>query len=174
MNRRGQQRGQLVDDPKIVALAADTDPGPRPKRLCLQDGRIVVTYSRTRFYLDRLGWELLPEDGVFLPRIRKTGQQSLTTFAFTKRELESTFGRVRSTASWDDKRCYHYRNVPTATRPFCIPNCSDGDSLSGSHTATLCIARAASAPPDPLILSGPFQRTRQGLNGLAKLRRFVV
>ena len=124
-----------MNDPEIVALAEGSDPGPRPKLQFLADGRTVVTYSRTRFHLDRDGWELLPEDGVFLPRIRKVGQQTLTTFAFTKLELEEVFGHVCRTHSWNDKRCYHYPNIPAAARRFCVPGLDGGVGPQGGDAA---------------------------------------
>ncbi len=125
--------GLLQNDPKIVNLAASDDPGPRPKRLSLSDGRIVVSYSRTRFHLDRDAWEMLPEDGIFLPRIRTTNRQSLMAFAFTKRELEEAFGHIRATVSWKDKRCYHYPKVPVAALPFCIARCGKRGIAATHH-----------------------------------------
>lgn len=119
--RRWQTRpspGSVVDHPAVLAEARREYNGTRPQSRVV-DGLTIVTYSRPRVYLDRDAWEMLPDDGVLLMRVRPTGGDKFA-LAFTVRELEQTFGEVRQTRSWEEARCYHFPADPPAVRAFLV------------------------------------------------------
>jgi hypothetical protein len=107
----------MIDDPAVIAEARREYDGVRPQTR-LVDGLTIVTYSRSRVYLDREAWEMLPADGVLLIRVRPTGGEKFA-LAFTAGELETTFGEVRQTASWE-AGCYHFPTDPPAARAFVV------------------------------------------------------
>ena len=109
-------RGSATALPAVRALAQGHDPGTSPTRLTI-DGRVYVTSSRTRLYLDREAWEMLPANGVLVQRIRPSGRPHFT-IALTRDELEAVFGSVRSTKSWQTVRCYHFKQLPPAVWSF--------------------------------------------------------
>jgi hypothetical protein len=80
----------------------------------------IVVYSRTRVYLDRDGWEMLPADGVLLMQVRPT-EGAAYSLAFTSAELAAVFCEVRNTPSWDRARCYHFPKPPPAIAAFRVP-----------------------------------------------------
>jgi hypothetical protein len=80
----------------------------------------LVAYARTRVYVDRDAWEMLPDDGVLLMQVRPTGGTAYS-LAFTSAELEAVFGEVRNTRSWDEARCYHFPKPPSAISAFRVP-----------------------------------------------------
>ncbi len=98
----GELRRRAADRARAEARQAH---GVNP-RLVTRQGVKIVVYSRTRVYLDRDAWDMLPADGVLLLQVRPPdgGAYSL---AFTAAELAAVFGEVRSTRSWDQARCYH-------------------------------------------------------------------
>lgn len=93
-----------------------------------------MSYRRTRVYLDRDAWEMLPDDGVLLMRGCPTYRAAFA-LAFTKDELENVFGEVRATRSWDEARCYHFPQDPPAIRSFRVahPPTSDGQPGFGGN-----------------------------------------
>lgn len=107
--------GRRVSDPAVVAEARQVH-GVDP-RLVRRDGVSIIVYSRTRVYLDRDAWEMLPSDGVLLMQVRPTGEQPYS-LAFTAAELAAVFGEVRSTKSWGQVRCYHFPKPPPAISAF--------------------------------------------------------
>jgi hypothetical protein len=105
----------MVGDPGVVAEARRAH-GVDP-RLIQRQGVSIVVYSRTRVYLDRDAWEMLPRDGVLLMQVRPTGERTFS-LAFTATELAAVFGEVRATKSWDRARCYHFPKAPPAISAF--------------------------------------------------------
>ena len=108
----------MVDHPTIVAAASIWDSNRHPRLTC-RSGIQIVSYCRTRVYVDRDAWEMLPSDGVMLMRVDPTDSQRFV-LALTNDELEKVFGEVRETASWRDARCYHFPREPPAARTFIV------------------------------------------------------
>jgi hypothetical protein len=106
----------MVDHPAVLAEVRTEHPGRQPV-LRPRDGLQIVTYGRTRVFLDRDAWEMLPADGVLVMRVRTT-YTSGYALALTAAELEAVFGEVRATRSWDDIRCYHFAREPPAAAAF--------------------------------------------------------
>jgi hypothetical protein len=112
---RSHSVGRMIGDPSVVAEARQAH-GVDPK-LVRRGNVAIVVYSRTRVYLDRDAWEMLPDDGVLFMQVRPTGERSYS-LAFTSAELAAVFGEVRSTKSWDRARCYHFPKAPVAISAF--------------------------------------------------------
>ena len=110
--------GRMVDHPTVVA-AARIWSSDRTPRLVERSGTPIVSYCRTRVYLDRDAWEMLPDDGVLLMRVQPT-EGPRFVLALTADELDKVFGEVRATASWRDARCYHFPSEPPAARAFVV------------------------------------------------------
>lgn len=109
--------GAAVNHPAIPALCSRA-PGIHPERSVI-DGRTFVAYRRTRFYLDRAAWEMLPPDGILVMFVDAPGG-SRCVFALNRTELESVFGSVRETGSWNTVRCYHFPSIPPAAWSFLV------------------------------------------------------
>jgi hypothetical protein len=107
--------GRMVGDPAVVAEARQPH-GANP-RLVERGGVSIIVYSRTRVYLDRDAWEMLPGEGVLLMQVRPTGTKSYS-LAFTATELATVFDEVRNTKSWNEARCYHFPKPPPAISAF--------------------------------------------------------
>ncbi|MGC9221710.1 MAG: hypothetical protein ACP5H2_10235 [Solirubrobacteraceae bacterium] len=105
------------------------------------NGLTIATYSRPRVYLGRDAWEMLPEDGVPLMRVRPTDGDRFA-LAFTARELEQTFGEVRETQSWEEARCYHFPTDPPAVRAFLVRSARSRVKPSYSTLSTMAITSA--------------------------------
>jgi hypothetical protein len=105
----------MVGNPGVVAEARQAH-GVDPL-LVTRHGVSIVVYSRTRVYLDRDAWEMVPPDGVLLMQVRPTGGAAFS-LAFTASELDAVFGEVWSTRSWDRARCYHFPKAPPAVSAF--------------------------------------------------------
>jgi hypothetical protein len=108
-----------------------------------RDGLEIVTYRRSRVYLDRDAWEMLPNDGVLLMRVQTASGQSFA-LAMGGDELTAVFGSVRTTKSWASARCYHFPTVPPAASAFRINTDgvpSLGGESSGSPRAGVTAAR---------------------------------
>ncbi len=120
MAKRWQQTswppGKMVDHPAVLAETRRDNARPRP-RLRHSDGLAIVVYQRSRVYVDRDAWEMLPHDGVLLMRVRPSHQPAFD-LVFTPEELENVFGEVRQTRSWQDVRCYHFPTNPRAIDSF--------------------------------------------------------
>lgn len=110
--------GRMVDHPTVVA-AARIWSSDRTPRLVERSGTPIVSYCRTRVYLDRDAWEMLPDDGVLLMRVQPT-EGPRFVLALTADELDKVFGEVRATASWRDARCYDFPSEPPAARAFVV------------------------------------------------------
>jgi len=106
----------MVDDPAVLAETRRDNARPRP-RLRHRDGLAIVVYQRSRVYVDRDAWEMLPRDGVLLMRVRPSHEPAFD-LVFTPDELENVFGEVRQTRSWQDVRCYHFPTNPRAIDSF--------------------------------------------------------
>jgi hypothetical protein len=121
----------MVEDPGVVAEARIWDSHRNP-RLTESRGLPIVSYCRTRVYLDRDAWEMLPPNGVLLMRV-ESNHGPRFVLALTADELESIFGEVRATASWRAARCYHFRDEPRAARAFVVnidgTRCCNEDSV---------------------------------------------
>src|SRR5947209_16544177 len=111
-------KGRVVEHPTVVAAARIWNSNRHP-RLTERSGVPIVSYCRTRVYLDRDAWEMLPANGVLLLRVDPTDGERFV-LALTADELERVFGEVRSTASWRDARCYHFPTEPPAARAFVV------------------------------------------------------
>lgn len=109
-------RGIYVDHPAVVAEAALGDSARHP-RLRERDGLQIVSYCRTRVYLDRDAWDMLLPDGVLVMRVQPADGGAFV-LALSSDELERTFGKVKQTRSWDQVRCYHFAQVPPAAHAF--------------------------------------------------------
>jgi hypothetical protein len=157
----------MVDDPTVVAVAGIWDSGRHP-RLTRRSGIPIVSYCRTRVYLDRDAWEMLPANGVLLMRVQPT-DGTRYALAFTADELEKVFGEVRATASWRDARCYHFPSEPPAARAFLVnidgsrndpaaPTLSRPTSPAPQQTPTPA-PRPTATPPSssPTIMVDPHQ-----------------
>jgi hypothetical protein len=83
----------------VVAEARRDSAGTRPQ-LRQRDGLSIVTYRRTRVFVDRDAWEILPADGVLLMQVRPPHEAAFD-LAFTRDELESVFGEVRDADCWE-------------------------------------------------------------------------
>jgi len=124
----------MVEHPTVVAAARIWDSNRHP-RLTERSGLPIVSYCRTRVYLDRDAWEMLPPDGVLLMRVQPADAPRFV-LALTADELEEAFGEVRATASWRDARCYHFPSEPPAARAFVV-------NVDGSETSPLIAMRTA-------------------------------
>jgi len=120
----------------------------------------IVVYSRTRVYLDRDAWEMLPPDAVLLMQMRPTDAVAYS-LAFTAAELEAVFGEARRTRSWDQVRCYHF---PSRHQRF--PHFGFRRSLAA--TPMLVVVHGSSHPP---CRAPPITRRQQSGQGAAKRRR---
>ena len=120
-------KGRMVEHPTVVAAARIWDSNRHP-RLTERSGVRIVSYCRTRVYLDRDAWEMLPPDGVLLMRVQPTDAPRFV-LALTADELEKVFGEVRATASWRDARCYHFPSEPPAAHAFVV-------KVDGTETAS--------------------------------------
>jgi hypothetical protein len=109
---------RMVEHPTVVAAARIWDSNRHP-RLTDRSGVRIVSYCRTRVYLDRGAWEMLPPDGVLLMRVEPSDAPRFV-LALTADELEKVFGEVRATASWRDARCYHFPTEPPAAHAFVV------------------------------------------------------
>jgi len=118
------------------------------------------TYSRTRVYLDREAWEILPEDGVLLMRVRPTGGQRFA-LAFTADELEKTFGEVKQSDSWEVARCFHFPREPPAARAFLVRQEADR-RVSPCTEPPLSDPASKSPSPAPAIASNREPARRPG------------
>jgi hypothetical protein len=103
---------------------------------------------RTRVFVDRDGWEMLPDGGVLLIQVHPTGE-SPYALAFTARELERVFGRVRGTKSWDTVRHYHFPTAPAAVAAFRVAttDSSEAEMTSTGPTNSAASDRRRSGPP---------------------------
>lgn len=111
--------GEAIALPEVVALASGPDPGTKPI-VSNRQGRTFVRYSRTRVWLDRDAWEALTKpDDVLVQRVRYPGKP-IYAVALTRSELETVFGEVRHSESWNTVRCYHFPVEPPAIRSFRI------------------------------------------------------
>jgi hypothetical protein len=113
--------------------------------------RLIVHYSRPRFWLDRDAWEFLGRaDDVLVQRIRPSGGTAFT-IALTRAELEQVFGDVCHTRSWSAVRCYHFPKLPPAIEAFRVPRVEESPrqvtSAVGATSRPLTTATAA-APTD--------------------------
>jgi hypothetical protein len=127
--RRWQTRpspGQMINHPAVLTEARREYDGVKPHKRVV-DGVTIVTYSRTRVYLDREAWEMLPADGVLLIRVRPTTGKKFA-LALTPRELEQTFGEVKLTASWETG-CYHFPTDPPAATAFVVGSVSGNNNV---------------------------------------------
>jgi hypothetical protein len=106
----------MVGHPTVMAEAHRESVSIHPQ-LRLHPDLTVVTYQRTRVYLDRDAWEMLQPTGVLVMHVRPTGAERYV-LALTLDELEDTFGEVKATASWSEARCYHFPNPPAAASRF--------------------------------------------------------
>lgn len=113
------RQGETVNDPVIRTVAEEPDPGSEPARREIY-GRTIITYSRTRLYFDRNAWDALPAKGVLVLRIRPRKQKAFA-LALTKWEMETCFGEVCQTKSWERHRCYHFAMLPPAAEAFRVP-----------------------------------------------------
>jgi hypothetical protein len=117
--------GKAVSHPVVFAELAFAYDSTIPLRV--RDGVPVVTYRRTRVYLDRDAGEMLPFDGVMVIRVCPTGREPFA-LALTPDELEQTFGEVRESQSWSMHGCYHFPSGPPAAEAFKVrwpSRCSD-------------------------------------------------
>ncbi len=115
-------RGKVVQHPAVLELVGRGDPGTRP-RLHIVQGRTIVAYSSTRVFMKRDAWEMMPADGLLVQWIRPKGETPWA-IAFTRAELEDVFGEVQESESWEEARCYHFPQVPEATRSFRVLSAS--------------------------------------------------
>jgi hypothetical protein len=106
----------MADDSTIVA-AARLWSSDRAPHLVERSGIPIVSYCRTRVYLDRDAWEMLPENGVLLMRVEPSDDERFV-LAMPAAEVDKVFGEVRTTASWRDARCYHFPHEPPAADAF--------------------------------------------------------
>jgi hypothetical protein len=136
-------KGRMVEHPTVVAAARIWDSHRNP-RLTERSGVPIVSYCRTRVYLDRDAWEMLPPDGVLLMRVQPIDGPRFV-LALTTDELEEVFGEVRATASWRDARCYHFPNEPPAAAAFVV-------SIDGTAATA---DRRTGEPATPAIRSAP-------------------
>lgn len=136
--QRRPKPGRMINHPAVLIEARREYDGVRPQKRVV-GGLTIVTYSRPRVYLDRDAWEMLPDDGVLLIRVRPSGGRRFA-LALTARELEHTFGEVRFAASWENLRCYHFPKAPPAARAFLVHGSDDW------HLDPHARARALSAP----------------------------
>jgi len=135
----------MVEHRTVVAAARIWDSNRQP-RLTKRSGVPIVSYCRTRVYLDRDAWEMLPPDGVLLMRVQPTGAPRFV-LALTADELERVFGEVRATASWRDARCYHFPTEPPAARSFVV-NLDGADAAAADRDADgLTLRGIPAAPP---------------------------
>lgn len=135
----------MVAHPTVVAAARIWDSNRHP-RLTNRSGVPIVSYCRTRVYLDRDAWEMLPPDGVLLMRVQPTDAPRFV-LALTADELEKVFGEVRATASWRDARCYHFPTEPPAAHAFVV-NIDGTEAASADRDADgLTLRGGPAAPP---------------------------
>jgi hypothetical protein len=121
MKRRWSQvppRGSVVNHPTVLAEYTIAAAGRRPT-LRVRDGMPIVSYTRSRVYLDREAWEMLAPDGVLLMRVTPPSAARFA-LALTRDELERTFGEVRDSDSWRTVCCYHFPQPPPAARAYMI------------------------------------------------------
>jgi hypothetical protein len=108
----------MVDHPAVIAAARIWDSARHP-RLVEREGIPIVSYCRTRVYLDREAWEMLPANGVLLMRVAPSHEPRFT-LALARDELDTVFGEVRDSASWNTVRCYHFPVEPPAAKAFYV------------------------------------------------------
>ncbi len=144
----------MVDESEIRALAEGPDPGTQPRRRALRR-YAVVTYSRTRVYMDRDAWEMLEPGDVLVQRVRPTGAPHWT-IALTLEELERSFGEIRESDSWDNVRCYHFPKVPQAALSYVVGQVPAGRAQPAARPARSRPVPAPTSPPPvfPEALAG--------------------
>ena len=145
--------GRVIDHPAVLEEAANQDPGRRPV-LRERNGLRIVTYGRSRVYVDRDAWEMLPPDGVLLMRVTPKSSDSFA-LAFTPEELSDVFGEVRETESWKMARCYHFPRDPPAISAFRVPtaNAEPRTAYTSTHpSSSVASQERASAVP---VVGGP-------------------
>jgi hypothetical protein len=103
----------MVNHPAVVAEAA-RDAATTPAQRVERDGLSIVTCRRTRVYVDRAAWEMLPEHGVLLIQVRPRDGTPPFDLAMTPAELEQAFGEVRDSESWETVRHYSFPSPPEA------------------------------------------------------------
>ena len=172
MAKRWQQtwpRGRMVDHPAVIAETRRDNARTRAQ-LRHSDGLPIVLFQRPRVYVDRDAWEMLPPDGVLLMRVRPTHEAAFD-LVFTPQELENVFGEVRDSASWDDVRCYHWKNenTPRAVASFRVA----ADSVSGA-IATNRQTRASSADAGGPAAARPTSARRLTLTAPPTPRRASI
>jgi len=133
----------MVEHPTDVAAARIWDSNRHP-RLTERSGMPIVSYCRTRVYLDRDAWEMLPPDGVLLMRVQPTDGPRFV-LALTVDELEKVFGEVRTTASWRDARCYHFTSEPPAAHAFVVK--IDGTATASADRRGPTLRAIPATPP---------------------------
>jgi hypothetical protein len=144
--------GAAVNDSAVMALCSRAK-GSHPERWVI-GGRTIVTYRRTRFYLDRAAWESLPPDGVLVMFVHlPNGPQHV--FAMTRTELDSVFGEVRQTNSWNTVRCYHFPSIPPAAWSFLVAMKDDLQPASG----VACDSAADQVPLTTIATHSDFTRS---------------
>lgn len=150
-HRRWQTRPfpcRMIGHPAFLAEAHREYDCVRPQKRVV-DGLTIVTYSRPRVYLDRDAWEMLPDDGVLLMRVRPTGGTRFA-LALTAQELERTFGEVKQSRSWERARCYHFPTDPPAARAFFV---GDGNGCVELASVSSSTASAAGRPRQPRTIA---------------------
>ena len=110
----------MVGHAAVLAEASREYAGTKPV-LRDSDGLPIVTYRRTRVYVDRDAWEMLPPGAVLFMRVRPRDEPGLD-LVFTAEELEDVFGEVRRQGSWDQIRCVHFKDHPRAVESFRVGN----------------------------------------------------
>jgi hypothetical protein len=147
-------RGRYTDHPFVLQICSNAELTTKPQRF--DDGALtVLAYSRTRLHIDRNAWEALPPDGVLLLRIRAESGVPLH-FCASRSELDTVFGEVRQTPSWDKYRYYSFPELPPATKSFLVDS-GVGDSRSNQ------LATRASRKNDSFVgaeISDPFAFAR--------------
>ncbi len=93
---------------------------------------MLVAYSSTRVHMKRDAWEMLPPDGILVQYIRPKGVAPWA-IAMTLGELQDVFGEVTESESWEEKRCYHFPNVPLAAESFRVHGMSASRGGASGH-----------------------------------------
>jgi hypothetical protein len=113
---RSHPVGQMVGHPSVIAEARQPH-GVSPQ-LVRRGDLSLVAYARTRVYVDRDAWEMLPAGGVLVMQVRDRDGVVEESYAFTADELTAVFGEVRVTRIWEQVRCYHFPKAPPAVTSF--------------------------------------------------------
>lgn len=151
----------MVGNAAVIAEAG-RPAGTRPE-LRRRDGIPIIVYRRTRVFVDREAWEMLPDGGVLLMQVHPANAPAYA-LAFTAAELERAFGHVRKTKSWETVRHYHFPTAPTAVSAFRVTTTgstevdvtsmaptTSASSQHGEHSARLQSRRAPRTMRAPTI-----------------------